>query len=48
VASVDGTQMLREKVTGLRANADAVGRALAANLVARGADKILANLDGHK
>jgi hydroxymethylbilane synthase len=48
VASVDGTQMLREKVTGLRANADAVGRALAANLVARGAAKILANLDGHK
>ena len=45
VASVDGTQMLREKVTGLRANADAVGRALAAKLVARGADKILAELD---
>ena len=45
VASVDGTQMLREKVTGLRANADAVGRALAEKLVARGADKILAELD---
>jgi hydroxymethylbilane synthase len=48
VASVDGTQMLREKMTGLRANADAVGRALAAKLIARGADKILAALDGHK
>jgi hydroxymethylbilane synthase len=48
VASVDGTQMLREKMTGLRANPDAVGRALAAKLVARGADKILAALDGHK
>ncbi len=48
VASVDGTQMLREKMTGLRANPDAVGRALAAKLVARGADKILAALDGIK
>jgi hydroxymethylbilane synthase len=45
VASVDGTQMLREKMTGLRANPDAVGRALAAKLVSRGADKILAALD---
>ena len=45
VASVDGTQMLREKMTGLRANPDALGRALAAKLVARGADKILAALD---
>ena len=52
VASVDGTQMLREtiskNITGLQANADAVGRALAEKLVARGADKILATLDGHK
>jgi hydroxymethylbilane synthase len=48
VASVDGTQMLREKMTGLATNPDAVGRALAAKLVARGADKILAALDGHK
>ena len=45
VASVDGKQMLREKITGLATNADAVGRALAAKLVARGADKILAALD---
>ena len=52
VASVDGTQMLREtistNITGLQANADAVGRALAEKLIARGADKILATLDGHK
>jgi hydroxymethylbilane synthase len=40
--------MLRENITGLAANADEVGRALAAKLVARGADKILAALDGHK
>lgn len=45
VASVDGKQMLRENITGLAANADAVGRALAAKLVARGADKILAALE---
>ena len=45
VASVDGKQILRETITGLATNADAVGRALAAKLVARGADKILAELD---
>ena len=45
VASVDGKQMLRENITGLAANADTVGRALAAKLVARGADKILAALE---
>ena len=48
VASVDGTQMLRGNITGLTANAQEVGRALAAKLVARGADKILAALDGIK
>ena len=48
VASVDGTQMLREHITGLVTNAEAVGRALAAKLVTHGADKILAALDGHK
>ncbi len=48
VASVDGKQMLRESITGAITNADAVGRALAAKLVARGADKILAALDGIK
>jgi len=45
VASVDGKQMLRETISGSIANADAVGKALAAKLVARGADKILAELD---
>jgi hydroxymethylbilane synthase len=45
VASVDGKQMLRENIIGLRANPDAVGRALAAKLISRGADKILAALD---
>ena len=45
VASVDGKQMLRESISGSTANADALGRALAAKLVARGADKILAALE---
>ena len=45
VASVDGTQMLREKMTGLVANPEHIGRALAMKLVARGANKILAALD---
>ncbi len=44
VASVDGKQMLRENITGLAANADELGRALADKLIARGADKILAAL----
>jgi hydroxymethylbilane synthase len=48
VSSVDGTQMLREHISGLAADAEAVGRALAAKLVKRGADKILAALDGIK
>jgi hydroxymethylbilane synthase len=48
VASVDGTQMLRETTSGNIKNAEAIGRDLAAKLVARGADKILAALDGHK
>ncbi len=45
VASVNGAQMLRENISGPATNAEAVGRALAAKLVARGADKILAALD---
>lgn len=45
VASVDGKQMLRESTTGPTANPDALGRALAEKLIARGADKILAALD---
>ncbi len=48
VASVDGQQILREKVTGSVDNAEAVGQELAAKLVAKGADKILAALDGIK
>ncbi len=48
VASVDGKQMLRESVTGSIDNAETVGQELAAKLVARGADKILAALDGIK
>ncbi len=45
VASVDGKQMLRETASGSITNADAVGRALADKLIARGANKILATLD---
>lgn len=45
VASVDGSQMLREKMTGPKANPEALGKALADKLVAQGADKILAALD---
>ena len=48
VASVDGTQMLKEHITGLAANAESLGQALARKLVEQGADKILAALDGHK
>lgn len=44
VASVDGQQMLVEKATGNRLQADALGKALAAQLIAKGADKILAAL----
>jgi hydroxymethylbilane synthase len=48
VASVDGTQMLRETASGSIINAETVGKTLAEKLVARGADKILAALDSHK
>jgi hydroxymethylbilane synthase len=44
VASVDGKQMLIETATGSRNNAEALGKALASQLVAKGADKILAAL----
>jgi hydroxymethylbilane synthase len=44
VASVDGKQMLIETATGSRNNAEALGKALASKLVAKGADKILAAL----
>ena len=44
VASVDGKQMLVEKAVGHRHEADALGKSLAAQLIAKGADKILAAL----
>lgn len=48
VASVDGAEMLREHMTGDANNAEALGQALAQKLVERGADKLLASLDGVK
>jgi hydroxymethylbilane synthase len=48
VASVDGKQMLKETVTGNAADAEKLGQQLALQLVSRGADKILATLDGVK
>ncbi len=48
VASVDGTQMLREVMTGDAAQAESVGKSLAEKLISQGADKILAELDGVK
>ncbi len=44
VASVDGKQMLIETMTGSRNHAEALGKALASQLIAKGADKILAAL----
>ena len=44
VASVDGKQMLVETAIGNRNQADALGKALANQLLAKGADKILALL----
>lgn len=44
VASVDGKQMLIETVTGGRNSAEALGKKLASQLIAKGADKILAEL----
>lgn len=48
VASVDGQQMLKESVTGDAQLAEKLGQQLALKLIARGADKILAALDGVK
>lgn len=44
VASVDGKQMLVEKTAGTRQHAEALGKALANQLIAKGANKILAAL----
>jgi hydroxymethylbilane synthase len=48
VASVDGQQMLKETVTGPAQGAEKLGQQLALKLIERGADKILAALDGVK
>jgi hydroxymethylbilane synthase len=48
VASVDGTQMLVDSVIGQCNSPEALGIALAEKLITKGADKILAALDGHK
>lgn len=45
VASVDGKEMIIEKVSGNADQADALGQTLAEKLIAKGADKILAALD---
>jgi hydroxymethylbilane synthase len=45
VASVDGKQMLIETAVGDKNHAEALGKALANQLIAKGADKILAALD---
>jgi len=45
VASMDGSEMVRDSVEGAPSDADALGRALAEKLIARGADRILAALD---
>ncbi len=44
VASIDGSEMLREYVVGQPSNPEALGQALAAKLIAKGADRILAAL----
>lgn len=44
VASVDGKQMLVETAVGSRYNAETLGKALANQLISKGADKILAAL----
>jgi hydroxymethylbilane synthase len=48
VASVDGRQMLIETASGNRNLADALGKQLANQLLAKGANEILSALDGHK
>ncbi|ULA63425.1 MAG: hydroxymethylbilane synthase [Nitrospira sp.] len=46
VASVDGKTVIRDAVQGTRAEAQALGTALAERLLARGADKILGEIYG--
>ena len=45
VASVDGSRMVRAEIHGAPRDADSLGRNLAQQLVAQGADKILAELE---
>jgi hydroxymethylbilane synthase len=45
VATVDGSEMVRDSIEGAPKDADAMGRALAEKLIAQGADRILAALD---
>lgn len=44
VASIDGREILREKLIGNPQNPEALGQQLAAKLIAKGADRILASL----
>ncbi len=44
VANIDGSEILREQIRGSASNPEALGRALADKLIARGADRILAEL----
>jgi hydroxymethylbilane synthase len=48
VASVDGKQMLIETASGSRNQAEALGKQLAKQLLAKGANDILSALDGQK
>jgi len=45
VATVDGSEMVRDFIEGAPKDADALGRALAEKLIVHGADRILAALD---
>ncbi|MFW5427296.1 MAG: hydroxymethylbilane synthase, partial [Methylophagaceae bacterium] len=47
VGRPDGTEMLRAEVTGKAEDAEALGIALAEDLLAQGADKILADVYGN-
>jgi hydroxymethylbilane synthase len=47
VASVDGKEMVKERVSGQADQAEKLGQLLAEKLVALGADRILASLDHH-
>jgi hydroxymethylbilane synthase len=47
VASVDGRELVRAAVSGKPQQAEALGQALAQQLITQGADRILSALDGH-